>query len=134
MIKKVIIFGTVFWMLFLSSCGVLEKQEKAVVQGNVFRDSLLQQPLEGVLVRIRIDNAQNVPDEFTTSDKNGFFQKSFYLGHTYDEEKGFSMVTNALIQVKLTYENKYYIYQDYYLGPGDTLKLPDVYLALFQGE
>lgn len=119
--------------LYLVGCGVFEKTENAVIEGQVFRDSLLTQPLEDVSVRIRIDGAQNIPDAFTTSDKNGFFKKSLYLGYTLSDE-GFKPVINALVEVKLTYEGKYYNYQDYYISPGDTLRLPPVYLDLFQGE
>jgi len=128
---EIIIF--IMFGLFLASCGVVEKTEKAVIEGYVYRDSLLTQPLPDVFVRIRIDGAQNVPDVFTTTDESGYFKKAFYLGHTL-EETGFKPITTALVKVKLTYEGKIYNYEDYYISPGDTLKLPPVYLDLFGEE
>lgn len=118
--------------LLLSGCGVTEKSN-AVIRGTVYSDSLLTDPLPEVFVRIRIDNAENVPDVFSWTDEKGTFTKSVYLGHRLTET-GFEPVNNALIQVKLTYQGKFYNYQDYYLSPRDTLELPPVYFGLFTEE
>lgn len=131
--KKIgVLMGLSFIMIFAISCTTEPNEDMLVhLEGYVYQDSTLAVPQPDVMVKVKIDNGERVPDVVGFTDSEGHFSLSFYLGHEWTS-CGFKPVYIANVEILYFYGGNYFKFTDVTVEAGESYELPAVHLGMFE--
>lgn len=139
--RKRIIVTTGILALFVLLClwGCDPDQETpdyTTVSGRIYADSMMTQGVSGVAVVVESDEESqspyNGPDQFAWTDSDGYFEVSFYLGHSFE---GTELTHFYIADCAVSY---WYNGQNFAwsggvtVASGKTFHLPNVHLGQFE--
>jgi len=114
-----------------------ESPDYATISGKVFTDSTMTQGVSGVEIIVESDltseNPYSGPDQFSSTDHDGNFSVSFYLGHTIATDGTITHTYIADCRVSYWFQGHTYTWDGgVTVASGKEYTLPNVHLGQFQ--
>ena len=139
--RKRIIVTTGILALFVLFClwgcdPDQDSQDYTTISGRIYADSMLTHGVSGVAVVVESDEESqspyNGPDQFAWTDSDGYFEVSFYLGHSFEGTE-LTHVYIADCAVSYWYNGHSFAWTGgVTTASGKTFHLPNVHLGQFE--